>query len=198
MRNVYNILNEDIIVYSTKDDSYDVLKKYLISYLTSNEIDKIEKYKNESQRINEIISYTLPKIELAKRLKINAKDINIVRDINKRPCYKDYTNYHYSISHSGNYVAFVLSEKNVGLDIEERQFRDMKALEYVATESEINDCQDYDDKFALWTFKEAYSKYIGKGISRELKKISLNGIKEDVQTIYINHLVITLVKEKNN
>lgn len=198
MRNVYNLLNEDVIIYSTCDDSYEVLKKYLVPYLTDDEIEKIEKYKNDTQKINEIISYTIPKIELAKKLKINAKDIIIVRNGKNRPYYKDYKNYHYSISHSGSYVAFVLSEKNVGLDIEERQYRNMRALEYVANEKEISECKNFDDKFALWTFKEAYSKYIDKGLSRDLINISRDNILELVQTIYINHLVITLVKEKNN
>lgn len=195
MQNKYQMLNEDIIVHDTSMDKYETLKTYFSKYLTNAEIESIEKYKNDIDRINHIISYTLPKIELAKLVNVRAEDIVIIREENKRPYFKDY-DYYYSISHDSHYVAFVISKNNVGLDIEERQFKDLKALSYVAYEDEIKECVNEDDKLSLWTFKEAYSKFSGLGIGKYLKDIKKDLIKEEVQTIYINHLVITLVKEK--
>jgi 4'-phosphopantetheinyl transferase len=130
---------------------------------------------------------------LAKELNINPCDIVIIRDKNKRPLYKDY-NYYYSVSHTKNYLAFVLSKENVGLDIEERVLRDFKAISYVSSEEEYNECKEPDDYYTLWTFKEAYAKLKGTGITKELKNILTYKYKNK-QTIYINHLVITLVKE---
>ena len=193
MQNTYDILGEKIIVLDTINDNYDTLKKYLSKYLTDYELEVIEKYKNNQDKINHIISYTLPKIELAKILNIEASNVFIERTENERPYYKDY-DYYYSVSHSDHFVAFVLSKNNVGLDIEHRQFKKLKALSYVASDDEINECISEDDKLTLWTFKEAYSKYVGKGLGRYLIDISKDNIKENTQTIYINHLVITLVK----
>ena len=193
MQNTYDVLGEKIIVLDTINDNYDTLKKYLSKYLTDYELEVIEKYKNNQDKINHIISYTLPKIELAKILNIEASNVFIERTENERPYYKDY-DYYYSVSHSDHFVAFVLSKNNVGLDIEHRQFKKLKALSYVASDDEINECISEDDKLTLWTFKEAYSKYVGKGLGRYLIDISKDNIKENTQTIYINHLVITLVK----
>lgn len=193
MQNTYDILGEKIIVLDTINDNYDTLKKYLSKYLTDYELEVIEKYKNNQDKINHIISYTLPKIELAKILNIEASNVIIERIENERPYYKDY-DYYYSVSHSDHFVAFVLSKNNVGLDIDHRQFKELKALSYVASDDEINECISEDDKLTLWTFKEAYSKYVGKGLGRYLIDISKDNIKENTQTIYINHLVITLVK----
>ena len=193
MQNTYDVLGEKIIVLDTINDNYDTLKKYLSKYLTDYELERIEKYKNNQDKINHIISYTLPKIELAKILNIEASNVIIERKENERPYYKDY-DYYYSISHSDHFVAFVLSKNNVALDIEHRQFKELKALNYVASAEEINECASEDDKLTLWTFKEAYSKYVGKGLGRYLIDISKDKIEEKTQTIYINHLVITLVK----
>lgn len=193
MQNTYDVLGEKIIVLDTQNDNYDTLKKYFSKYLTNEELESIEKYKDNQNKINHIISYALPKIELAKKLGVDAATIQIERNLNERPYYKDY-NYYYSVSHSDHFVAFVLSGKNVGLDIEHRQFKKFKALKYVATKDEIEECTNEDDKLTLWTFKEAYSKYLGKGLGKYLIDISKDNIKEITQTIYINHLVITLVK----
>ena len=196
MQNKYEILGTDILIFDTSNDSYQTLKSYFSKYLTKDELDRIEKYQVEQDRINEIISYTIPKIELAKYENIKAYDVKIVRNINERPYYKDYPNYYYSISHSDNYVAFAIDTKNIGLDIEHRQHRDLKALNYVASEDEIKECLNDDDKYSLWTFKEAYAKYIKKGIGKYLIDINRNNLNILTKTIYINHLVITLVKEK--
>ncbi len=193
MENKYNILNEDIFVYDVRNDNYETLKKYFSRFLTINEINEIESYKLEQDKICRILSYSIPKIKLAKELNINPCDIVIIRDKNKRPLYKDY-NYYYSVSHTKNYLAFVLSKENVGLDIEERVLRDFKAISYVSSEEEYNECKEPDDYYTLWTFKEAYAKLKGTGITKELKNILTYKYKNK-QTIYINHLVITLVKE---
>lgn len=195
MFNKYNVLDSDILVYDTKNDNFELLKKYFYKYLTDEEILKIEKFQNSEDRILHLLSYSIPKIELAKLLNKQARDIVILREDNKRPVYKDY-DYNFSVSHSGTYLAFVLDKKNVGLDIEVRQKRDLKALEFVATKDEILEANDFDDKYELWTFKEAYSKYLGKGIGRYLQDFNKNNIDCLCQTIFINHLVITLVKEK--
>lgn len=192
MRYTYNVLDEEIIIIDTKDDNYDTLKKYFSKYLTNLEIENIERYKLEQDKVNHIISYLLPKIELAKKLNIKPEEIIILREEGKRPCFKDY-DYYYSVSHSDHFVAFVISNNNVALDIEHRQIKNIKVLEYVASKDEIDEAKENDDKLALWTFKEAYSKYIGKGLGRYLIDIKRDdNIK--CQTIYINHLVITLVK----
>lgn len=92
----------------------------------------------------------------------------------------------YSISHSGNYVICVLSDRRVGVDIENK-FRSVfsedkiEQLERVAKkcltmgeEIRFHSCDD-DEKVDLmlyfWTRKESYSKAIGKGLAMDFSKI---------------------------
>jgi len=193
MENKYNILDTDIYVYDIRNDNYEVLRKYFLKYLNDDEINKIEKFKNDNDKIARILSYSLPKIKLAAILNVDPISINIKRIDNCRPYYTDY-NYYFSVSHTKNYVAFALSKENIGLDIEERVNRDFKALNYVADPNEISCCKENDDFYTLWTFKESYAKLKGTGITKDLKNIIMDNYKNK-QTIFINHLVITLCKE---
>ena len=197
MRFKYSILDEDLLIFDTTNDTFLTLKNYLFKFLTLPEQEKIESYKNEVARIVHTISFTIPKIELAKVLNVNPKDIVIIRNENEKPYFKDYPMYHYSVSHSNSYVGFVLSKNQIGLDIEQRVNRDFKALNFVSTSEEIEECKDNDDKYALWTFKEAYAKYCSKGLGKYLKDIHTSDSNIVTNTIYINHLVISLVKSKN-
>lgn len=197
MRFKYNILDEDLLIFDTSNDTFLTLKKYLFKFLSSLEQEKIESYKNDLDKVVHTISYVIPKIELAKVLDVDPLDIVITRQNNEKPYYRDYPMYHYSVSHSNSYVGFVLSKNNVGLDIEQRVNRDFKALRFVASDEEIKECTSSDDKYALWTFKEAYAKYKGKGLGKYLKDINQNDPNILTNTIYINHLVISLVKNKN-
>lgn len=92
----------------------------------------------------------------------------------------------YSISHSGNYVICVLSDRRVGVDIENK-FRSVfseaktEQLDRIAKkcltmgeEIHFQSCED-DEKVDMlmnfWTRKESYSKALGKGLTMDFSKI---------------------------
>lgn len=92
----------------------------------------------------------------------------------------------YSISHSGDYAVCVLSDRKVGIDIENK-FRSVfsegkeSQLERIAKrcltfgeEIHFETCEN-DEKTDLllkyWTRKESYSKAIGKGLGMDFKTI---------------------------
>lgn len=92
----------------------------------------------------------------------------------------------YSISHSGNYVICVLSDRQVGIDIENK-FRSVfseskethldriaKKCLTMGEEIHFHSCED-DEKVDMlmnfWTKKESYSKAIGKGLAMDFSSI---------------------------
>ncbi len=87
-----------------------------------------------------------------------------------------------SISHSHEYaIAALLSGKGrrIGLDLERVEEKDPEYIIHVAftrREEEAIDRKDYLGFYTLWTAKEAYMKYIGKGFNESLKRVEiLNG-----------------------
>lgn len=81
----------------------------------------------------------------------------------------DGENVYFSISHSGNFAAAVVSKKySVGIDVEDivSKKRDPERLKKVSEKyflpEELEMIDDSEMFFRIWTMKEAYMKAIGK------------------------------------
>jgi Phosphopantetheinyl transferase len=78
-----------------------------------------------------------------------------------------------NISHSGKYVAVVVADSPVGLDIEVKSDKDFKVTKRMFPEQDkkrILESPEPDSEFRdVWTEKEAYLKCTGEGISVPLK-----------------------------
>lgn len=89
----------------------------------------------------------------------------------------------FSISHCNNIIVCIISERNVGIDIEEvkkiNRFIVSKALtqkeqeELKKVQAELLDKKN-EYFFRLWTLKEALMKTIGDGLSYGMKNIEFN------------------------
>lgn len=86
---------------------------------------------------------------------------------------------HFNMSHAGNYVACVVADSCVGIDIEgKRRISESVARRYFS-QSERESIKSDDDFFKLWTFKEALGKYSGQGIMSSIE-ISENDVEDRV------------------
>jgi len=75
--------------------------------------------------------------------------------------------HYWSVSHKPKYVAAVISNDRIGIDIEEIKPRSQSLFDYVASgeEWELSQDKSWDTLFRYWTAKEAVLKAIGIGIS---------------------------------
>lgn len=85
---------------------------------------------------------------------------------------------HYNISHSGEYVVCVLADREVGIDIQlHRKANYARMLERMVPQDMIREILDADEPekafFAQWVLREAYIKWTGEGLSRDLRTISM-------------------------
>ena len=86
---------------------------------------------------------------------------------------------YFNMSHAGNYVACVVSDSCVGIDIEgKRKISESVAKRYF-TDAERKSIQTDKDFFRLWTFKEALGKYSGQGIMSSIQT-SEDDVKDSV------------------
>ena len=81
-------------------------------------------------------------------------------------------NLFFNISHAGDYVVGVLSDCEVGCDIEKNDNAPLKIAEHYFYSSELDYIKTANDKnkafFTLWTLKESYMKMTGRGMSLTL------------------------------
>lgn len=80
---------------------------------------------------------------------------------------------YFSISHSKNTVVCAVSDKEIGVDIEEIRSIRLKAAEKFACESELEYIgNDINRFFEIWTLKEAFFKCRGSGLGADIKNVS--------------------------
>ncbi len=111
---------------------------------------------------------------IADRCGIAPERIVIERNENGKP-YAVNADVFFSISHSADIVACAISDKEIGLDIEQIKNIRLKAAEKFADEAEIayigNDINRF---FEIWTLKEAFFKCKGTGLGADIKSVSFN------------------------
>lgn len=106
-------------------------------------------------------------------------NLNILKNEYGRPYFSNHSEIDMSISHAdGMIVVAVARGKKVGIDVEKIHKINHKIIDKYYSELEKNmicdEKQEYETNATLiWTRKEAYSKYIGKGLTRELLKTDM-------------------------
>lgn len=90
---------------------------------------------------------------------------------------------HFSISHSGDFVACAVNDTPVGIDVEKIRTVDLPLIKRVCTQEELsfvlkNEDNTIDENtcvrfLMVWCAKEAYLKYTGVGLKGGLKSISV-------------------------
>lgn len=107
---------------------------------------------------------------------IDYNSLEIKFNENGKPYFKN-SKYFFNTAHSGKYAICVISDKEVGIDIEEIKDYKAKVAERCFTPLENKYIEVTNDKvdlfYRLWTLKESYVKCIGSGLCISLNSFSL-------------------------
>lgn len=111
---------------------------------------------------------------------------------------------YWSLSHSANYVAFIVSESPTGIDLVENQERDISIQNiHSPYEYDILGGKNWDNFYILWSAKESIVKLIGWWVDdmkdMHLKEVSTENISHftfgeetyRIQTIQIDPIIIS-------
>ena len=103
------------------------------------------------------------------------RDVKIKTGENGKPYLEEYPEIHFNLSHSGNMVFAVFSDREVGCDIEEigkpqeklaeRFFCPEEYEHLMKIEDEHKRCEEF---YRLWTLKESFMKVTGLGMKLPL------------------------------
>ena len=162
-------------------------KKTLLSKANESQKEKAMKYKNEIDQIRSLASSYLVNSLSNEPLLFN--------DMGK-PFFENGP--YFNISHSGKYIVMAVSDKEVGVDIEENVEKNMSSLIRIFNEAEARMIKEHADFYYLWCAKESLIKCIGSSIShvKEIPGLPLNGLKtfkgKDYQCktfVYEKHII---------
>lgn len=121
----------------------------------------------------------------------------ISKSINGKP-YIDNSNIFYNISHKNKMVGLIISDSEVGLDIEYIDTENIKrksTLKYFFTEKERKSITTNEELLTLWTKKESYIKLNG-GMLRDAIGLDINNINVMFDTFKLDNYIITICKSK--
>lgn len=106
----------------------------------------------------------------------NARE-NYCSSLNGKPYLKN-SSINFNISHCNNIVVVIISNKNVGIDIEDIKEFKKSIIRKVLTNNELIDLLSANNKkeyfFKLWTLKESFLKAIGTGLSYGMQNIEFS------------------------
>ncbi|NOQ28405.1 MAG: 4'-phosphopantetheinyl transferase superfamily protein [Bacteroidales bacterium] len=101
-----------------------------------------------------------------------------------KPYFDNLNDFHFNISHSGDWVVCAIDKKPIGIDIEEISTIDLDISKNFFSDKEHNDLllskDPFDYFFTLWSLKESYIKFLGKGLSHPLNSFSMRFLNERI------------------
>lgn len=121
----------------------------------------------------------------------------ILKSKNGKP-YLENSNIFYNISHKNKMVGLIISNSEVGLDIEYIDTESIKrqsTLKYFFTEKERESITNNEELLTLWTKKESYIKLNG-GMLRDAIGLDINNINVIYDTFKLDNYIITICKSK--
>ena len=143
-------------------------KKVLLESVNESQKEKALKFKSENDQIRSLASsYLMNKL---------SKEPLQFNDTGK-PFYQNGP--HFNVSHSGQYIVMAVSNKDIGVDIEENKEKDMSMLIRIFNEAEAKMIKEHADFYYLWCAKESLIKCIGSSVSKikEVPALPFNGVK---------------------
>lgn len=184
----------DKIYYLQLDENMDEdMFNQLLILLSEEKKKRIKHFRFDIDKKLCMYSELLLKIIASQALNISINDILIKKERYGKPYLRGYKNFCFNISHTRSAIVIAVSNVSVGVDIEKIRKPEMKIASRFFTQTEqsyVNEFTEKADKrfYEIWTKKEAYIKYTGKGLMTSLKSF-------DVFDKIISKQIYTLTKE---
>lgn len=167
---IYYVMNTDQIC----EEEITMMKEMI----SPGRVQKAERYRRKTDRNNCIAAYAL--LQYGILLNFGLKRLpDIICTQYGKPHFKNIETIHFNLSHSTNAVCCGISNHNIGVDIQESISDYENILEMVMSDREISQIKEAKDPSQLaakyWSLKEAYVKYLGTGLTEEIKRYDFSG-----------------------
>ncbi len=164
-----------IKVSACTDDNINLLKRFISDERKA----KMERFLFKDDSIRCLLGEIIARYAVSKDLNLKNENISFKTDSNNKP-YLAIANQSvfYNISHSGDWVVCILSDKPCGIDVELIKQADIDIAKRFFSQNEYESLMSqpahYRTKyfFMLWTLKESYIKADGRGLSLPLNSFS--------------------------
>lgn len=186
---------------------------YNIQKLSSQEYDKwyelmdaekkarVDKFRFVEDKKRTVVGEMLARTAIAKWCQVPAESVVFGKNNYGKPFAKDLA-VEFNVSHSGDMVVCAVSDRPVGIDVEQiRPMRDSVAKRICSQEeldywsdTSADEAERLNRFFEIWTAKEAYCKCIGTGIQDFSFLRQQNVLKMERTTTLLGEYMISIIE----
>lgn len=183
------------------DRSWGDLRKYLVC-VSSERRARLERITAQEHRKNALLCQLLLRYELMRICKADNTELRFACTPLGKPYLPDFSDVHFSVSHTDGLVAVAYGDAPVGVDVEKIKTADLRIAERYFTLRETHYIRQSADAqrafYEIWTKKEAYLKRTGTGLTRSLRAFDVFDAALDVQweTHTFSTHVLSLCRKK--
>lgn len=185
------------LLYYCKINTLEI--EYSLFDLCSLSKKAVDFYRNIDKKLS-LYPELLLRYYICQQKKVN--NDSVVFDVTTygKPYCKTYNDIQFNISHSNDTFVLLLSNNNVGIDIEKIVNFNFDGILKFFTKDEreyilYNNTKDIIDFYKIWTAKEAYTKYLGTQLSRILpRKINYSAIEQ----FYFEDYIISVYRKNKD
>ncbi|OPZ94641.1 MAG: 4'-phosphopantetheinyl transferase sfp [Firmicutes bacterium ADurb.Bin419] len=150
----------------------------LLSFLTDEEQKKILRFRRYEDALRGLTSNILLRFIIVSLCKKKNNSIQLYKNEYGKPYIKDIDNFHFNLSHSGDWIVCAVDSATIGIDIEKIHDVDLNLSARFFSKEEhlyllsLDDIKRREAFFDFWTLKESYIKADGRGLSLPLNSFS--------------------------
>lgn len=147
------------------------MEKQMLETISRENRDTLRRIKNRESYLRSLAGEGMIRQKAAEKTGIHPQQLVIRKNEYGKPYFLNLPEVHFNISHSGEWILGILSEKECGIDVElVKEARMDVAKRFFAKEEYELLLQKEGEKrralfYELWTLKESYVKYKGMGLA---------------------------------
>jgi len=162
------------IYYAKINEFSDAEMQQAMQLLPEERVERLKRVKIKKNQIQSISAGLLLEYALS-RQGLSSRELTFLKNADGKPYIAECPMLHYNLSHARDYVALVIDEQPVGIDVEGLRIGYQKLVERFFSVDEVQFLQECwsDERFTkLWTRKESYLKATGYGMRMPLDGFS--------------------------
>ncbi len=150
----------------------------MMRYVSGERRERLLRYRSAVDRKLGVFAEVLVRCMISLRCGAEYKELDIKAGNTGKPYLTGFPYCEFSISHTRNAVAAAISDKPVGVDVERIREIDIGIAKRVFSDNELISLGDKDKDingrfFSIWTKKEALVKYLGTGLTNNVKALDV-------------------------
>lgn len=188
-----------VYLFEDFDNITDNFLEKCIAVLPEERAEKAKHYRFDIDKKMSVISYLLLLYALRENYGINVPKMSYGRY--GKPYLTDYPDIYFNISHCPKGCVCAVSDKEIGVDIQDIRPFSWDIAKRVCCENELKMLEHADDRAMvftkIWSMKESYVKMTGKGIA-SISSVNTTVIRNGIMIFEKDIFVISVSEKRGN